>query len=112
VVRIHFGVLRLFFLTLLFLGQSQLFAAALELRGALRLFGRLALTGQTLDGDPRIQALRIGTRLGCVLIALHQNAVETHPILHEIGDGHRWNRARTTGRGGQNGGTQAPDSDD
>src|ERR1700730_16277413 len=56
VIHVHLGLRFLFLplLPLLFLRQAQLLAAALEFLRALRLFGRLVLTGETSNGDSRI----------------------------------------------------------
>ena len=61
-VGIHLG-LGFLFLPLLIFGQPQLFAAALEILGALRLHRRIDLRREALDRDARIQAVRIPARL-------------------------------------------------
>ena len=98
-VRVGLGVLRFLFMPLLFLGQTQLIAASLELLCALRLFGRLVLARETLNGYPSGLAIRIAARPGLILIALHQHAIERHSVLHELRDGHGGYAARTAGRG-------------
>ena len=98
-VGIDLGLV-LLLLPLLFRGEPQLLARTLEFLLALLLRRRVdVLRGQALDGDARVLAVGRIARLFGVLVALHHDAVQGHPILHEVLDRHRRNSARRT-RGG------------
>ncbi len=86
-VSIDLG-LRLLLIPLLVLQDSQLFAAALELFRPLRLARRLVLGGKPLDCDARVQAIGIAAGEGRILVALENHAVESDPVLHEVGHRH------------------------
>src|SRR5271156_249106 len=112
IIDIDLGFLGFLLLTLLFLAQAQLLAVSLEFSGALCLLGRRVPACKAIDGDTRIQTIRIRAGLRWILIALHEHAVESNPILHEIGYRHRRNSLRTAGRHTQCNGGQTPEGDD